>query len=728
MTESYDSYRNDGTIDENPAEVIVTGGAVIRNTGFATAEGNKGLNNYLAAGKSYDEVYLHIVDKETVELPRSLRVHQVDVRDESTLIVPEGYSLTVGEWMGVYEGGTVSVQNGGYMSADELSVQDGGLFKNDGTVTCDRLEIRDSSYYDEETGEYEEGRDAAFLNHGKLTAASKSDVRLEGEHSWLVHDEAAYFACYGNIRLDRGALLEVHGPVNPRSSQDNGFYCEHPVQLHSCSYGGRIFTSRIISDEPIEADEYTTAYAATEADLRAALKAGATNIAVTAPMTLTSDLELPTGQNVEPMVRFSELTVPEGVTLTASAFWGCDTLNIEGGRVEQRSSDTEISRLSIQPGGTLQINEGARLWGLQEADIAGTIVNEGKITINGTYDYSSMPDFSWADSIPGTVKKEILLRVYSLKELETLLADHDIAESVSVQCRSAAASATDYVIDHDLDFGSRHVYFREPVTIGKDAAVKGAEIQFGGGLHLYGTLDSPSAWFDRVLTTEAGSCIRVSDWTYSEAAAQINGMIDLAGGRIYFTEETTFGESMQIQWHSQRAEDGDLSALNRGGYIVCRGVIHQLGHIEIPRDEKMVLEGNNAYYEVIGSLTNQGEITIEEESSLYINNNARLNNEGRITNNGTLKIQALGSVVNSGTILNRGTIQINEGGTLSNVDGTITDEGTVEGTVTENSAAENQQAAETPKESRKASEAVKGLAAPPEDGESAASPDEEGPL
>ena len=725
--ESHDFYSNDGTIDENPAEVIVTGGAAVKNTASATAEGTKGLNNYLAAGKSYDEVYLHIVDKETVELPRSLRVHQVDVRDDSTLIVLEGYSLTVDEWMGVYEGGTVSVQNGGYLSADELSVQDGGLFKNDGTVTCDRLEIRDSSYYDEETGEYEEGRDAAFLNHGKLTAASKSDVRLEGEHSRLVHDEAAYFACYGNIRLDRGALLEVHGPVNPRSSQDNGFYCERPVQLYSCSYGGRIFTSRIISDEPIEADEYMTAYAATEADLRAALKAGATDIAVTAPMTLTADLELSTGQNVNPMVEFSELTVPGGVTLTASAFWGCDTLNIEGGRVEQRSGSAQISQLSIQAGGTLQISAEARLWGLQEADIAGTIVNEGGITIEGTYDYSSMPDLSWADSIPGTVEKDIRLRVYSLKELETLLADHDIAESVSVQCRSTAASATDYVIDHDLDFGSRRVYFAEPVTIDKGVTVKGARIQFGEGLHLYGTLDSPSASFDRTLTTEAGSCIRVSDWTCSRAAAQINGMIDLAGGRIYFTEETTFGESMQLQWHSQRAEDGDLSALNRRGGVVCSGVIHQLGHIEIPKDGEMALKGKNAYYEVIGSLTNQGEITIEEESSLYINNNARLNNEGRITNDGTLKIQALGLAVNSGTILNRGTIQINEGGTLSNVDGTITDEGTVEGTVTENSAAENQQAAETPEESRKAPEAVKGLAAPPEDGESAASPDEEAP-
>lgn len=724
---SHDSYWSDGAIDENPAEVIVTGGAAVKNTASAMVVGGKGLNNYLAAGKSYDEVHLCIVDKETVELPRSLRVHQVDVRDDSTLIVPEGYSLTVDKWMSVYEGGTVSVQNGGYLSADELSVQDGGLFKNDGTVTCNNLEIRDSSYFNEETGEYEEGRDTAFLNHGKLTAASKSDVRLEGEHSRLVHDEAAYFACYGNIRLDRGALLEVHGPVNSTTPQENGFYCEYSVQLYSCSYGGRIFTSRIISDEPIEAKEYMTAYAATEADLRAALKAGATNIAVTAPMTLTADLELPTGQNVEPMVRFSELTVPEGVTLTASAFWRCDTLNIEGGRVEQRSGDTEISRLSIQPGGTLQINEGARLRGLQEADIAGTIVNEGKITINGTYDYSSMPDFSWADSIPGTVRKEMILRVYSLKELETLLADHDIAESVSVQCRSAAASATDYVIDHDLDFGSRHVYFREPVTIGKDAAVKGASIQFGGGLHLYGTLDSPSASFDRALTTEAGSCIRVSDWTCSWAAAQINGMIDLVGGEITFTEETTFGESMQIQWHSERVEDGDLSVLNRGGYIACGDVVHQLGHIEIPRDEKIELRSENAYYEVIGSLTNRGEICISWESSLYINNNARLNNEGRITNDGTLKIQALGSVVNSGTILNRGTIQINEGGTLSNVDGTITDEGTVEGTVTENSAAENQQAAETPKESRKAPEAVKGLAAPPEDGESAASPDEEAP-
>lgn len=723
-TESQDSYWSDGTIDENPAEVIVTGGATVKNTASATAEGTKGLNNYLAAGKSYDEVYLHIVDKETVELPRSLRVHQVDVRDDSTLIVPEGYSLTVDEWMGVYEGGTVSVQNGGYLSADELSVQDGGLFKNDGTVTCDRLEIRDSSYYNKETGEYREGRDTAFLNHGKLTAASKSDVRLEGEHSRLVHDEAAYFACYGNISLDRGALLEVHGPVNPRSSQDNGFYCEYPVQLHSCSYGGRIFTSRIISDEPIEADEYMTAYAATEADLRAALKAGATDIAVTVPMTLTADLELSTGQNVNPMVEFSELTVPEGVTLTASAFWRCDTLNIEGGRVEQRSGNTRIRRLSIQPGGTLRINEGARLWGLRKADIAGTIVNEGKITIEGTYDYSSMSDLSWADSIPGTVRKDISLRVYSLKELETLLADPDIAESVSVECHSTAASATDYVIDHDLDFGSRYVYFREPVTIGKDVTVKGAGIKFGGGLHLYGTLDSPSASFDRTLTTEAGSCIRVSDWTCSRAAAQINGMIDLAGGRIYFTEETTFGESMQLQWHSQRTEDGDLSALNRGGGIVCSGVIHQLGHIEIPKDGEMALDGKNAYYEVIGSLTNQGEITIEEESSLYINNNARLNNKGRITNDGTLKIQALGLLENTGRIFNFGTIQINEGGTLLNTDGSIRDHGTIEGTVTEDPAAENQQAAETPEESRKDPEAVKGLAAPPEDGESAASPEE----
>ena len=629
--------------------------------------------------------------------------------------------------MSVYEGGTVSVQNGGYLSADELSVQDGGLFKNDGTVTCDRLEIRDSSYYNKETGEYREGRDTAFLNHGKLTAASKSDVRLEGEHSRLVHDEAAYFACYGEIRLDRGALLEVHGPVNPTTPQDNGFCCTYPVQLHSCSYGGRIFTSRIISDEPIEAKEHMTAYAATEADLRAALKAGATDIAVTVPMTLTSDLELPTGQNVNPMVEFSELTVPEGVTLTASAFWRCDTLNIEGGRVEQRSGDTEIRRLSIQVGGTLQINEGARLWGLQEADIAGTIVNEGKITINGAYDYSSMPDFSWANSIPGTVRKEMILRVYSLKELETLLADPDIAESVSVQCRSTSASATDYVMVHDLDFGSRHVNFREPVTIGKDAAVKGTSIQFGGGLHLYGTLDSPSAWFDRTLTTEAGSCIRVSDLTCSWAAAQINGMIDLVGGEIIFTEETTFGESMQIQWHSERVEDGDLLVLNRGGYIACGDVVHQLGHIDIPRDEKIELRSKDTYYEVIGSLTNRGEICISWESSLYINNNAHLNNEGRIRNDGTLKIQALGSVVNSGTILNRGTIQINEGGTLSNIDGTITDEGTIEGTVTEGSAAENQQAAETPEESRKAPEAVKRLAAPPEDGESAASPDEEAP-
>lgn len=725
-TKSDDLYSRDGAVPEDSPIIIVTGGATVKNTGSATVEGIKGLNNYLAAGKSYDEVHLYIVD-ETVELPRSLRVHQVDVRDDSTLIVPEGYSLTVDEWMGVYEGGTVSVQNGGYLFADELSVQDGGLFKNDGTVTCNNLEIRDNSYYDEETGEYREGRDAAFLNHGKLTAASKSDVRLEGEHSRLVHDEAAYFACYGNIRLDRGALLEVHGPVNPKSSQDNGFYCERPVQLQSCSYGGRIFTSRIISDEPIEADEYMTAYAATEAELRAALKAGATNIAVTAPMTLTSDLELPTGQNVEPMVRFSELTVPEGVALTASTFWRCDTLNIEGGSVEQQCDNTRIRRLSIQSGGTLQINEGARLRGLQEADIAGTIINEGKITIDGTYDYSSMPDLFWADSIPGTVEKDISLNVYSLKELETLLADPDIAESFSIDCHSTAASATDYVIDHDLDFGSRHVYFSEPVTIGKDVTVKGTSIQFGGGLHLYGTLDFPSALFNRTLTTEAGSCIRVSDWTYSEAAAQINGMIDLAGGRIYFTEETTFGESMQIQWHSERVEDGDLSELNKGGYIVCRGVIHQLGHIDIPRDEKMVLEGKNAYYEVIGSLTNQGEITIEEESSLYINNNARLNNEGRITNDGTLKIQALGSLENTGRIFNFGTIQINEGGTLSNVDGTITDEGTIEGTVTENPAAENQKATETPEESRKAPEAVKGLAAPPEDGESAASPDEEAP-
>lgn len=158
---------------------------------------------------------------------------------------------------------------------------------------------------------------------------------------------------------------------------------------------------------------------------------------------------------------------------------------------------------------------------------------------------------------------------------------------------------------------------------------------------------------------------------------ELNGTMELVGADVSFSGETTFGESMQVQWFD-KAED------NRVTYprIYCYDVVHQLGNLTIPENGRLYISADDGYYEVLGQLENQGRINIYDSASLYVNNDAQLLNHADIYNDGTLKVQALGALTNEGAVYNDGTIVVNEGGVFVNTQtGSVTGDGTVDGEI-----------------------------------------------
>ena len=159
--------------------------------------------------------------------------------------------------------------------------------------------------------------------------------------------------------------------------------------------------------------------------------------------------------------------------------------------------------------------------------------------------------------------------------------------------------------------------------------------------------------------------------------AELNGTMELVGADVSFSGETTFGESMQVQWFD-KVED------NRVTYprISCYDVVHQLGNLTIPENGRLYISAYDGYYEVLGELENQGRVTISKDAALYVNNDAQLRNHADIYNDGTLKVQALGALTNEGAVYNDGTIVVNEGGAFVNTQtGSVTGNGTIDGEI-----------------------------------------------
>lgn len=670
-TACYDYYSADGSTQLDDDSILVTGEATHDHTARADIEGSLGLDAYFAEGRSYDEVDLTILEGEAATLSRSMEISRLNLYDESTLIIPDQVKMTATKYpLQIRNHARFEIQQGGYVTAASVRISNGGSLTNDGTLDCTSLTVDDGYIYDD--GVYTEGVDTFVTNGGHMVVNGSVDI--EGSHSQFTHEEDAYFACYDStIDVRAGATLTIRGDINPTGQKESGFYYDNSVRLYSYYYDDVVLKSQVIADDKIETTSNTSYVVTTEEGLRKALESDADEIEVYVPMTLTSDITL------TKEVRFPELTITNGATVTVSDTLRCSELNISSDSNLTIEQDAWLINVyEVRNDGSITNNGTISVTLDEEYDVRfGEITNNGTIRISGTYDYGDLPDLSWTEKIPGEVEVNLQVNVSSLDELrEVITADVNCTE---IEVILSGEGSEVLVIDQDLDLESYNVTFYDPVEIAQDVTVTSkGDLYFRENLQLYGTLDCGEYMNARKdIVTGENSYLKVNNDAYIGGVAELNGTMELVGADVSFSGETTFGESMQVQWFD-KAED------NRVTYprIYCYDVVHQLGNLTIPENGRLYISADDGYYEVLGQLENQGRINIYDSASLYVNNDAQLLNHADIYNDGTLKVQALGALTNEGAVYNDGTIVVNEGGVFVNTQtGSVTGDGTVDGEI-----------------------------------------------
>lgn len=670
-TACYDYYSADGSTQLDDDSILVTGEATHDHTARADIEGSLGLDAYFAEGRSYDEVDLTILEGEAATLSRSMEISRLNLYDESTLIIPDQVKMTATKYpLQIRNHARFEIQQGGYVTAASVRISNGGSLTNVGTLDCTSLRVNDGYTY--EDGVYMEGVDTFVTNGGHMVVNGSVDI--EGSHSQFTHEEEAYFACYDStIDVRAGATLTIHGDINPTGQKESGFYYDNSVRLYSYYYDDVVLKSQVIADDKIETTSNTSYVVTTEEGLRKALESDADEIEVYVPMTLTSDITL------TKEVRFPELTITNGATVTVSDTLRCSELNISSDSNLTIEQDAWLINVyEVRNDGSITNNGTISVTLDEEYDVRfGEITNNGTIRISGTYDYGDLPDLSWTEKIPGEVEVNLQVNVSSLDELrEVITADVNCTE---IEVILSGEGSEVLVIDQDLDLESYNVTFYDPVEIAQDVTVTSkGDLYFRENLQLYGTLDCGEYMNARKdIVTGENSYLKVNNDAYIGGVAELNGTMELVGADVSFSGETTFGESMQVQWFD-KAED------NRVTYprIYCYDVVHQLGNLTIPENGRLYISADDGYYEVLGQLENQGRINIYDSASLYVNNDAQLLNHADIYNDGTLKVQGLGALSNAGTVYNDGTIVVNEGGAFVNTQtGSVMGNGSVDGEI-----------------------------------------------
>ena len=670
-TACYDYYSADGLTQLDDDSILVTGDATHDHTARADIEGSLGLDAYFAEGRSYDEVDLTILEGESVTLSRSMEISRLNLYDESTLIIPDQVKMTATKYpLQIRNHSRLEIQQGGYVTAASVRISNGGGLTNAGTLDCTSLRANDGYTY--EDGVYMEGVDTFVTNGGHMVVNGSMDI--EGAHSQFTHEKDAYFACYDStIDVRAGATLTIHGDINPTGQQQSGFYYDNSVRLYSYYYDDVVLKSQVIADNEIETTSNTSYVVTTEEGLRKALESDADEIEVDVPMTLTSDITL------TKEVRFPELTITNGATVTVSDTLRCSELNIStDSNLTVGQEGRLINVYAVRNDGSITNNGTISVTLDEQYEIHfGNVANNGTIRISGTYDYGDLPNLSWTDELPGEVEVNIRVDVSSLDQLKEAIASKINCSRIYVNILGSDSEVL--TIDQDLDLEGYDVTFYDPVEIAYNVTVTSiGSVYFYDDLRLNGTLDSGEHINVRKdIVTDENSYLKVNNSAAISGTAKLDGIIELVGANLSLSGETTFGESMQVQWFD-KVED------NRVTYprIYCYDVVHQLGNLTIPENGRLYISADDGYYEVLGQLENQGRINIYDSASLYVNNDAQLLNHADIYNDGTLKVQGLGALSNAGTVYNDGTIVVNEGGAFVNTQtGSVMGNGSVDGEI-----------------------------------------------
>ena len=660
-----DYYEEGNVSKDTPNSLIVTGGAAVVAEKHAYIYGEGGLQHYLDSNETYDYISLDFFDGQEITLNQSLKVDDFYVGENVNICIPAEVSLTVTDYLTAR--GNVTIENSGYLTASRLSVNEGAEVRNDGTISCDRLSIIGYAY----TGFVKDPTlpETEFINNGSLVV--DGSINVSGPKTTLTQNADAYFACYGVITLGEGACLVVKSSVHETVPTDTGFYCTKYVRLNSEFYGDVALISKVISENEIET-VVGDCYVNTEVALRTALAAGAENVTVSGDVILTANLILAEHQHVQ----FEELTVPEGIQLTAFDIYG-QTLNVDGGHVIISEGGYIFSEeLNVNEKGKFTLESGAHL----QVDVInnnGTIQNGGIISITAVFDYGEDLDLSWISSVPGIVSNLVTVNVYLLPDLIEVANDSVDYHSIHFYGNQTVE------FTENISLGDKTIGFWAPASIAEGIKLTAGDLTFHD-LHLYGEVDAEWLSIENSLITESGSLIDVEQSLSCWGDAVIGGTIDLGKTATgVFRGETYWEETMDVVWSGSQISIGDV-VIGQGAKISIYDTCHQLNDLVIPDGCILQLSGN-AYYEVLGTLVNHGSFKGRSDvSAIHINNDAIFDNYNELFNFGMLKVQAGGVLINraAGIISNEGTLQVNEGGVFQN-GGTIGGDGTVKGTISE---------------------------------------------
>lgn len=648
-----DYYDEEGNLESGSAdETTVTGATVVKAGNTARVVGTKGLAAALASDKSYDSYYIEPANDEgnnEAVLTKSLTLSSLQIEEGVLLTIPENVSLTVDD-LYIY-GGELIVAEGAYLTIaeDGYSYISEGTLANNGTVSnSGSLHIDDG--YQLRDGVYTDGTEAKLINNGSFTNGKNAYVYVYGKNSVLTNGEDGYFANYGRVYLRYGG-----GIVNlctTAGTESSGFYNERgSIYRYSTWYGKTKLESYVTSSVAIDnVYEQDTCYAYTEEDLRYLLSAGKTNIQVSADITLTEDLTIPSNN----WITFTSINVPQNVTLTIAG---------------ELSGDT----LEIAEGGSVLIAESGLLGITNYVSNAGTITNNGTLSIQMTVDYGTQIDISWVDGIGGTVSKNITVNTYT---------DEDFwAAQDSKSIDRIRYHGDSFVITEERCI-QKETYIYAPVTVaGKLICGERAEdnfynIDFYDGLIVEesGILEANMHITARETVVVNGSLSVYNGFSVFEGTTTINGTLEihsnlqigLYGSNI--ADEVTFNEDANILF----GENGRIN-------IVPGSSLHQYCNLTVPKlGNGVSLKINNGgHYIAYGALTIFGRVynggTFEIQSE-----NAEVSVGGVFENseNAVLQVQAQYSLINNGIIDNDGTINVMSGGTFTD-NGTITGDGTI---------------------------------------------------
>lgn len=501
--------------------------------------------------------------------------------------------------LNIAEGGTVTV--GGMLFDDDGNAYANGFLQAGGTITVDgTLNVSGGFTLGSESG-------------SEMTVGTTGALNISNDCMWFDVGEGAVLSNEGTV-TNNGILNDWGTIANYASFTNNG-------QIRLFGTG----TYDDYGDAALEGNEPVDGPTAQMDDFKNDLEDGQ-GANLYDNLTLTEDLTIDLGEDHVVLHAYSELHVPNGVTLTVNSavFVNDGAIVVEDGgilninsNVQLNSSEAQMGHLIVLEGGTVNVNDGGTIW----------VDNGGLLEVNGTANVLDDP------------------------------ATADAGAAVHVGFFTEAGGAR----------GNVSIY---------------------GTMSTSGYVNvTPQGWFTlqeggvlNILNTEEYGCgyLDVTGMVQLYGTVYQDGLMSVANGN----ENGAYADgTARIEiYGTLTASDTSGTYIYSNASISVTGTLETAGEVMVKQDGTLWVDGDVTFYGP-APVTNYGSIQVNFFTS-DSGNDATLTIDGEVTNYGYLPVNPGGTLIVNGTLtigqtlvdelgfagyLNSfGYVEINDGGVINN--------------------------------------------------------------